>query len=146
MRGYRLLAEEAELIMRSDRRAIRPYGLDGGLPGTPSWNLINPGPDQVILPVCPMRPTPMRQGDEFLHIQAGGGGYGDPLERDPSLVLTDLRNELITQPYAADVYGVVLAGDAVDRPATEARRALIRETGNATDYLDHFQDAIGFRT
>ena len=39
-RGYKLLEQEAELVMRSDRRSITPYGLNEGLNGTPSWNIL----------------------------------------------------------------------------------------------------------
>ena len=143
-RGYRLLADEADLIMRSDRRKFLPYGLSGGLPGTPSWNVINPGPNQTILPVCPMRSTPMVKGDEFLHIQAGAGGFGDPLERLPEKVLVDVMNELITPAYAADVYGVVIAHEEVDSAATAARRAELGTTQAFRQaYLEHFHREVG---
>jgi N-methylhydantoinase B len=144
MRGYRLLADEAALIMRSDRRAVLPYGLAGGLPGTPSWNVINPGPEQHLLPVCPMESTRMVKGDEFLHIQAGAGGFGDPLERQPEKVLFDVIAELLTPVYAADVYGVVIAGGAIDGAATDAKRTMLRETGSFRGaYLSHYGQAIG---
>ena len=130
--------------MRSDRRKILPYGLSGGLPGTPSWNVINPGPNQTILPVCPMRSTPMIKGDEFLHIQAGAGGFGDPLERLPEKVLVDVMNELITPAYAADVYGVVITDEAVDIAATAARRVVLGATQSFREaYLEHFQRSVG---
>lgn len=144
MRGYRLLEEEAELVMRSDRRRILPYGLFGGRPGTPSWNLINPGPGQTVLPVCPMKSTPMKKGDVFLHIQAGAGGYGDPLDREPEKVLADVLNELFTAAYAADVYGVVIAHNQIDSNATHARRAAMKaDTKAGSAYLDHFARTVG---
>ena len=108
--------------IRSDRRAILPYGLDGGLPGTPSWNILNPGPNQRILPACPMENLHLERGDVYLHIQPGGGGYGNPLERDPARVLDDVLNELITADYAFDVYGVAITDDGVDADATALRR------------------------
>ena len=145
MRGYRLLEEEAELVMRSDRRAVLPYGLFGGQPGTPSWNFINPGPDQKVLPVCPSHSVPMRKDDVFLHIQAGAGGFGDPLARSTDKVLVDLRNELITADYAYDVYGVVVSNGAVDEPATRARRAELAAgvISPGSTYLDHFARSTG---
>jgi N-methylhydantoinase B len=82
VRGYWLLADNAVLVMRSDRCGHLPYGLAGGRPGTPSWNVLNPGPNQRTLSACPMSAVPMVGGDEFVHIQAGAGGYGDPLDRD----------------------------------------------------------------
>ncbi|HVC35290.1 MAG TPA: hydantoinase B/oxoprolinase family protein, partial [Chloroflexota bacterium] len=83
VREFELLADEASLTMRSDRRTHRPYGLFGGQPGSPSTNILNPGPDQRILPTLPMESVALRKGDVFRHVLAGGGGYGDPLERDP---------------------------------------------------------------
>jgi len=53
----------------------------------------------------------------------GGGGYGDPLTRDPDAVARDLREEKITAAAARDVYGVVLGDGAVDGAATAAERA-----------------------
>ena len=146
MRGYRLLEDEAELIMRSDRRDILPYGLSGGMPGTPSWNVINPGPGQTLLPVCPMKSTPLVKGDEFLHIQAGAGGFGDPMERLADKVLDDVRNELITIDYAADVYGVVIEAGEVNYPATELQRhALAASKSYKTAYLTHFYQSVGIQ-
>lgn len=143
-RGYRLLADEAELIMRSDRRSVTPYGLSGGLPGTPSWNIINSEAGQKLLPVCPMESVPMVAGDEFIHIQAGAGGFGDPLERDPEKVLCDVANELITVGYANDVYGVVIRDGEVDLDATADRRIELRSSGTyKTAYLSHFYEATG---
>jgi N-methylhydantoinase B len=57
----------------------------------------------------------------------GGGGYGDPLDRDPQLVLRDVQAGLVTEGPARDVYGVVLHGDGVDTAATRARRRELRE-------------------
>jgi len=144
MRGYRLLEDEAELIMRSDRRDVLPYGLSGGMPGTPSWNVINPGPGQTLLPVCPMKSTPLVKGDEFLHIQAGAGGFGEPLERLADKVLADVVNELITVDYAADVYGVVIEAGVVNLPATERQRSLLAVSKtHQTAYLTHFHRTVG---
>ncbi|MFN8701272.1 MAG: hydantoinase B/oxoprolinase family protein [Rhodospirillales bacterium] len=145
-RGYRLLAEDAVLIMRSDRRAVPPYGLDGGLPGTPSWNIINPGPGQRILPACPMEGVAMNKGDVFVHIQAGAGGFGDPAERDPAAVHADVLNGLITASYAADVYGVVVVPDGIDHTATAKRRSSLAAADIKSSYLRHFLGSSGLST
>ena len=86
----------------------------------------------------------MTGGDIFLHIQSGAGGFGDPLERDPERVLADLRDALITQAYAADVYGVCVRDGVVDRPATAQLRAELRAgKRGGPDYLDHFHRSVG---
>ena len=71
----------------------------------------------------------MRKGDLFHHVMAGGGGYGDPLERDPALVLEDVLEEKVTRAHAADAYGVVIADGpkpSVDAAATAELRAQMR--------------------
>ncbi|MBM3523557.1 MAG: hydantoinase B/oxoprolinase family protein, partial [Alphaproteobacteria bacterium] len=142
-REFRLLGDEALLILRSDRRDVLPYGLGGGEPGTPSWNIVNPGKDQRLLPVCPMAATQLKRGDRFRHVQPGGGGYGDPLEREPEKVLAEVRNEMITADYAADVYGIVIRDDRVDEAATRARRDAMRRSADGKAYLRHFHATIG---
>jgi N-methylhydantoinase B len=56
----------------------------------------------------------------------GGGGYGDPLDREPELVLRDLLAGLVTDGPARDIYGVVIAAGSVDGDATRARRRELR--------------------
>lgn len=124
VREYRLLAEEAILTLRSDRRTHLPYGLQGGECGTPSWSILNPGPHQRILPTLPMEAVRLKQGDVFRHILAGGGGYGNPLERDPELVLEDVLDEKLSIEYVRRTYGVVIDPNTmtIDRDATERLR------------------------
>jgi N-methylhydantoinase B len=121
-REYRLLADEAILQVRSDRRAFRPFGLYGGGPGKPSMNYLNP--DKNPDPLPSKLTMTMRRGDLFRHEVAGGGGWGDPLERDPALVLKDVLNEFISEQAAREDYGVVLAGAplVIDEVATAALR------------------------
>jgi N-methylhydantoinase B len=125
-RDYRLLAEEAVLQVRSDRRRFRPYGLYGGGPGRPSMNYLNP--DRENRPLPAKLTMTVRRGDVFRHEVAGAGGWGDPLERDPEMVLRDARNELISPAAAHRDYGVVLAGMplAVDGDATRHWRERLR--------------------
>jgi N-methylhydantoinase B len=151
VREYRMLTDDVTVVMRSDRRAYLPYGLDGGAPGTPSWNIINPGPQQQIVPVMPMGPIVLRHGDVFCHIGAGGGGYGDPLERDPELCRLDVVAERYTADYVREVYGVVLdlqTGN-VDRVATDIARASLRRERakqaviDRPAYLRFFHEPLG---
>jgi len=58
-----------------------------------------------------------------------GSGYGDPLDRDPELVLRDVRDVVVSARLAAEVYGVVIRGEpiGIDRAATDRLRAEIRK-------------------
>jgi N-methylhydantoinase B len=124
-RDYRFLEEEGTLQVRSDRRVHRPFGLYGGSPGAPSENTLNP--DGEAEPLPSKLTMTIRRGEVFRHVLAGGGGWGDPLERDPALVLRDVRNELLSVARAASDYGVVIEGSAVDVAATERLRAELRQ-------------------
>ena len=147
IRQYRMLGEDTVVVMRSDRRNFLPYALDGGSPGTPSWNLVNPGPGQRILPVMPMEALHFSRDDVFCHIGAGGGGYGDPLERAAALVLDDVREERISQDYAESVYGVVFIRGTltVDESATLERRSELRKLPSSSQptYLKIFHGSLG---
>ena len=72
----------------------------------------------------------MKKGDLFRHEVAGAGGWGDPLDRDPALVLKDVRNDFVSERAAAEDYGVVLAGEAVDEVETQALRRQMRDRRN----------------
>ena len=127
IREYRALEDSVLLSVRSDKRAHPPHGLAGGGSGTPSWNIVNPGAGERILPVLFTQPDNLDEGDVFRHVKAGGGGYGNPLERDAEAVLADVVAEKVTPAHAADAYGVIVVGDvdsgfSIDREATMRRR------------------------
>jgi N-methylhydantoinase B len=128
-RDYRFLEDEAVLQVRADRCAFRPYGLYGGQPGQPTRNLMHPGKaGEEPLPGKFIRT--LRRGDVFRHDQAGAGGWGDPLARDPAAVLRDVRNEFVSLAAARDDYGVVIdaATLTIDTAATEELRAEVRRS------------------
>ena len=127
-RDYRFTEKEAVLQVRSDRARFRPYGLYGGLPGTASANYLNPQRENKKLT---SKPTMMiENGDVFRHELAGGGGWGDPLERHPSDVLRDVRNELVSAEAARTGYGVIVDTEAwrVDIDGTSALREQMRSS------------------
>jgi N-methylhydantoinase B len=132
-RDYRLLEAEATLQVRADRHAIRPYGLYGGRPGRAAQNYLI-GPDGAVRPLPAKVTMTMKRGEVFRHEQAGPGGWGDPLERDPARVLRDVRNELVSLASARDDYGVVIdpATGTVDVSATADRRARLRDRARAS--------------
>ncbi len=118
-------------------------GLSGGYPGAPNsyqWVRNNDAPADRRTPdrafaqsVAEMAGEPEEvswgvypvMGEDALYVRwNGGGGYGDPLEREPAAVLADRDEGVVSVETARDVYGVVFDGDrsAVDAAATEARR------------------------
>ncbi len=121
-REYRFLEHEAVLQVRADRMAFQPYGLAGGKPGAPGANYLNgePAPSKITRTI--------HNGDVFLHELAGGGGWGDPLERPPEAVARDVLNELLSPEGAERDYGVILSPDGrtADAAATARRRAKMR--------------------
>ena len=103
-RQLRFLGDWGVLSIRSDRRDHPPYGLDGGHPGHPSWNILNPGrPDETLLPTKFTRD--IRHGDVLRHVTAGGGGVGVPQDRSSDLIARDLEDGKITGEHARSVYG-----------------------------------------
>ncbi|WP_033290969.1 hydantoinase B/oxoprolinase family protein [Amycolatopsis jejuensis] len=71
--------------------------------------------------------VPIRAGDVLVQWIAGGGGYGDPLLRDPQLVAADVRDGYVTVETARRTYGVVLTDGVADESATLAARAEVRQ-------------------
>jgi N-methylhydantoinase B len=126
-REYKLLEDEAVLQVRSDRKEKRPYGLYGGRAGKASKNTLNP--EGNSRPLESKLLMTMRGGDVFSHELPGGGGWGDPLERDPAHVLEDVRNEFVSTTGAKEEYGVVVddVAWAVDLAATDTLRTSLRE-------------------
>jgi N-methylhydantoinase B len=66
-------------------------------------------------------------GESFVFESGGGGGWGDPRDREPAKVLDDVRNQIVSREQAANLYGVVVTeGLGVDEKATEERRSQLR--------------------
>ena len=103
-----------------------PYGIAGGLPGSPSKNLLTRGGKTEILPTMPMKAITLKKGDVFHHISAGGGGYGDPYQRAAELVLADTVAGKVTAEEACFRYGVVIEDGKLDQAATARKRSALR--------------------
>jgi N-methylhydantoinase B len=105
-REYRLLGAEALWSVRSDRHIYSPWGVLGGTDGLPGLHAVQPGtPDERQVP-SRYGGHPMRNGDTVLVQTNGGGGYGDPLRRDPDRVRQDVRNGYVSAAAAVRSYGV----------------------------------------
>ena len=122
-REFQLTEEEATLQIRSDRGKFLPWGVRGGGPGSPTVNIFNPQAKNEVLPGKFIRT--LKRGDVYRLTQAGAGGYGDPLEREPDAVLADVVQEKVSLERAREAYGVVITPEtmSVDLSATEALRS-----------------------
>jgi N-methylhydantoinase B len=101
-RRYRLLADEAVLQLRSDRRRFPPFGLFGGGSAAPTSNVLDPDGEARVLPSKVT--MQIRRGDVIRHVQSGGGGYGDPAARDANAVHDDLADGKISAAFARRHY------------------------------------------
>ena len=109
LREVRLLDEEASYSVLSDRAVIPPYGINGGGSAMPYKVSITRGHEEIMFDT-PGKVTgyPIRENDVVVMRSAGGGSYGDPLERDPALVCADIERGYVTQEQAQAQYGVIL--------------------------------------
>lgn len=101
-------------------------GLFGGQPGKPSYTKAWPVTSkELVLYDRQAHVGPLNPGDTVSARSGGGGGWGDPLKRDPYLVAQDVKNELLSVEAAHTAYGVRLdpATLTVDVDGTQRERA-----------------------
>lgn len=133
-RKYLNLAD-ARFSIRSTKHVIPAEGYCDGLPGRTGDIRINP--DAETWKRLPSRYAdyPLKAGDVFELETPGGGGYGDPLTRDPASVLADVREGYVSVEAAGRDYGVVLVkgrdGPQVDMDATQRLRTVRSKAGAA---------------
>jgi N-methylhydantoinase B len=132
-KGATLTAAERTVMSYScDRARSIAWGIEGGLPSLPHGVWLNPGSDNERFLGAVFSNVPIKEGDMFTRPSAGGGGYGDPLERDPASVCEDVADAYVSIERALRDYGVVvrevdadLSEYEVDLEATKAARASI---------------------
>jgi len=124
--GYRFL-EPGEISIHDDRWLTYPWGVNGGLPGARSRKLLIRADGSEELLHSKLDHVKVEPGDLLLSDTWGGGGCGDPLERDPALVQFDVEAGLVTVEGARR-YGVVLdTSGQVDAAATSKLRARLSQ-------------------
>ena len=135
-----------------DRERSIVWGIEGGLPARPHglW-LEAPGQAPRFLGAM-FSDVPVATGTRFRRGTSGGGGYGDPLRRDPRAVLEDVVDDYVSLERARRDYGVVLevvdadlAEYAIDEVATTRERALIAAERKQWLADDATTVAAGFR-
>lgn len=101
-------------------------GIAGGRPGSvAAFELV--GTDGSVRPITMAEPgLVVRKGESFVLRNASGGGWGDPLERDPEAVALDVEEGRLTSENANEAYGVVLVEGQVDAESTAKARSALR--------------------
>jgi len=123
VKDYRITNSGAFVTASFGRNKFPPWGLAGGMPGTPN-SVEMRTTDGGIERRGRFSKEELHKGDVARFITGMGGGYGDPMERDPQAVLDDVMDGYITQQTAEKVYGVALAGDSlkIDEATTKRLR------------------------
>lgn len=115
-----------------NQRHIHP-GIAGGQHGSPDICAVSAGTEREVVVSPAVSEHRLETGDRLVYEFGGGGGWGDPLERDPDAVLADVWDEYVSIDGARRDYGVVVTGSlddmdlAIDLEATEKLRAELAE-------------------
>jgi N-methylhydantoinase B len=122
------MLRDAHYMSIADRSILSCWGVNGGAAGRPFQVTIDGREMEGLVDA-----EPVKAGEVIRIRTTGGGGWGDPLGRDPGRVAADVRDGKVSPAGARDDYGVVLtAGSEVDEAATTALRArLLAERGPA---------------
>jgi len=133
---YRFLAD-GEIAVHDDRWFVPPWGVNGGHPGMRARKVLERADGTTEIVGNKVEDVPVKEGDLLHYITWGGGGWGDPLDRDPELVGLEIRQGLVT-PEGAKHYGVVADENGViDSAATEALRAEIKPKRGELPLFDY---------
>jgi N-methylhydantoinase B/oxoprolinase/acetone carboxylase alpha subunit len=137
-RSLRFLAD-TDVTGCADRHQVPPWGLFGGRPGLPNrFSVTRNGEEHRLQDLFALKSpskfyaVPLQTGDIFHVMQGGGGGYGDPLDRDVELVAADVRDGYVSIGAAQEAYGVMIdpASGEVDVKASGALRHTLRVEGS----------------
>ena len=138
--GYRFL-EPGEISIHDDRWLTYPWGVNGGLPGARSRKTLVRGDNSRTVLPSKVDHIKVGAGDLLIADTWGGGGCGDPFERDPEKVKFDVDAGLVSREGARR-YGVVIGADgAVDAAATGKLRAQMAKKRGPVALFDR-----GFRS
>lgn len=100
------------IMIRDDRMLLQPFGAAGGGAGAGSLYILNPGTEEELPNPTKTDFMPIKSGDLLRILTPGGGGWGDPLDREPEKVLQDVRLARVSLDSARHDYGVVIDRDS----------------------------------
>ena len=141
-REIRIMGDGAKLSILSDRNVIPPFGVLGGLASAPNEFQILRNSLPISIPGAPGKLTafPLLQNDVFVCLSAGGGGYGNALEREPERVVHDVGRGYISTNHAKEAYGVILRNGDLDLDATNIEREQRRKIVTGVEVVGSVQD------
>ncbi len=119
---YRFLAD-GRIAIHDDRWFVPPWGVNGGLPGKRAKKILERADGTTEIVGNKVEDVEVRDGDQLHFITWGGGGWGDPFERDPALVALEIEQGLLTAEGAREYGVVMLDNGTVDEAATTALRS-----------------------
>jgi N-methylhydantoinase B len=127
------MLSDGHFMSIADRSILACWGVKGGRAGRPFSVVIDPGgPNERA--VDALADAELVRAGEVIRIRTtGGGGWGDPLDRDPAAVLRDVRWGKVSVGAARDDYGVVIAAGSVDEAETARERAALRSARPAQE-------------
>lgn len=133
--SYRFL-EPGKIAIHDDRWFVPPWGVNGGAPGERARKILEKPDGTQTIVGNKVENLDVEANDVLHFITWGGGGWGDPFDRDPALVAREVVQGLVTAE-GAKAYGVVIAADGtVDMGATEALRGQLRAQRGAVQVFD----------
>jgi N-methylhydantoinase B len=104
-RCFRLLGERAKVTLSTDRMRIEPWGVAGGRPARGARCTITRANGEVMALGSKVT-TFVTRGERLRVVTPGGGGWGEPRERDAEAVRRDVEEGLVSPARACEVYGV----------------------------------------
>ncbi|MGB7406429.1 MAG: hydantoinase B/oxoprolinase family protein [Pacificimonas sp.] len=131
---YRFLAN-GTISIHDDRWFTYPWGVNGGAPGSRAKKIMRRADGTEEIVGNKVDTLDVKEGDALDFITWGGGGWGDPYERDPELVLKEIGQGLVSVE-GARAYGVIVVDGAVDGSATEKLRKKLRADRDGVALFD----------
>ena len=132
--------QDVSLLSNADRSLLNTYGVNGGSAGDNYGIRVHRADGSVTDVPGLADDVPVREGDLIEISTTGGGGWGDPLEREPEFVRLDVIRGLVSRERAESDYGVVFDGEgeeiAVADGATKATRDEIRSRREPLEMFD----------
>jgi N-methylhydantoinase B len=123
-RAVRIEAPATTLSVLAEKAVLPPFGVCGGEAGARNRFWIRRAGEPVAPSALPGKVAafPIERDDILMMESSGGGGFGDPLEREIAAVAADVAEGYVTREAAESIYGIVWRGEVIDAAATATRR------------------------